>query len=280
MTSLDYRIKFAKSIKYKRGGSDKLLKLRMYPTLHFFNFNIDSYSILSCIAIITATCLIRYELKRLHFPRFLFIELLLVGVIPGFIGSKLYYCLSNWNEFIADPSSIIFSFYGSGWFGGFFLGGLSIVIFLKIRNYPVLKTLDVIIPALPCAQAVGRLGCFFSGDGCYGVPSDLPWAMAFPNGLVPTEIKVHPTPLYETIIYFSVFILLWKLRKKEIPAGFKLSQYLVIASIGRFAVEFIRLNPDFFLGLTLPQIASILSILLGISIVLSKSIKEGSLQIK
>jgi len=252
----------------------------MYPTFHFFTFNFDSYSILYGSAIIITAFLIRYELKRHNFPPFLFVEILLVGIISGLIGSKLYYCFSNWNEFIADPSSIIFSFYGSGWFGGFFLGGLSIVLFLKIRNYAVLKTLDVIIPALPCAQAIGRLGCFISGDGCYGVPSDLPWAMAFPNGLVPTDIKVHPTPLYEIIIYFSVFILLWTLRKKETPAGFKLSLYLVIASNGRFAVEFFRLNPELFLGLTLPQIASSLSIILGISMVLSKSIKRGSLQIK
>jgi phosphatidylglycerol:prolipoprotein diacylglycerol transferase len=54
------------------------------------------------------------------------------------------------------------------------------------------------IPLTP-AYRISRLGCLLSGDGTYGKPTSVPWAMSFPNGVVPTDFPVHPTPLYETL---------------------------------------------------------------------------------
>lgn len=251
----------------------------MFQTLRLFSFNFDIYSIFYSCAIVTAAFLIRRELNRHHFPPLLFIEILLVGTFAGFIGSKLYFCVSGWNEVMRDPAGFFFSIHGSGWFGGLFLGGLSVLLFLRLNKYSVLAVLDAVIPAVPLAQAIGRLGCFLSGDGCYGVPSDMPWAMAFPDGLVPTYDKVHPTPLYELITCALVFALLWKLRRKEMPAGFKLSIYLAISGAGRFVVEFYRCNREIFLGLTLPQVASILSILSGFFIILNGRIAKRNFKI-
>jgi prolipoprotein diacylglyceryltransferase len=75
------------------------------------------------------------------------------------------------------------------------------------------------------------------------------------------------------IIGICVFLLLWKLRKKETPRGLKLGLYLILASLGRFAVEFYRLNPKVLLGFTVPQIIACLSIMLGVFVLLSEKLR-------
>lgn len=239
----------------------------MFPTIHVSIYSFDTYSLFYGCALLISSILIRNELKKHQYPKYFFIELLLVACISGFIGSKIYGSLSYWNEFRADPISFFFNINGSGWFGGFFLAWICISLFLKMKNFPILRTVDIIIPALPLAQAIGRLGCFLSGDGCYGIPTNLPWGMAFPNGLVPTEARVHPTPLYEMIIYLTAFVFLWNLRRKGTPPGYKLGLYLIIAGIGRFLVEIYRTNPRILIGLSFPQLASFFIFLIGISMI-------------
>jgi len=125
---------------------------------------------------------------------------------------------------------------------------------------------------------VGRIGCLLSGDGDYGVPTSLPWGMSFPNGLVPTTARVHPTPIYEFVVACVIATVLWKLGKRQLASpnappeslapshGFVFSAYLVLTGLARFLVEFIRINPRSFLGLTNAQLGSLLSIVAGIAI--------------
>lgn len=247
----------------------------MYPFIHILDFEIKSYIVLYLIAFIVATFLLKHELKRNNYPRYLYATLMIVGLITGIIGSKIYYLFITWNESILNPFGIIFNISGSGWYGGFILGGISIVLTLKIKKLPVLKILDVLIPIVPICQVIGRLGCFLAGC-CQGIPSDVPWALSYQNGLYPADVKVHPAPLYEMFVSICVFWLLWKLRKKETPTGLKLGLYLILASLGRFAVEFYRLNPKVLLGFTVPQIIACLSIMLGVFIIINVKRKDAN----
>jgi phosphatidylglycerol:prolipoprotein diacylglycerol transferase len=111
--------------------------------------------------------------------------------------------------------------------------------------------------------AIGRIGCQVSGDGDYGIHSDLPWAMAYPKGTVPTTDTVHPTPIYETLTIGLVALLLWHLRDR-LTGGRLFALYLVLAGVERLLVEFIRRNDEVALGLTLPQLFSIGLIIFGI----------------
>jgi len=108
-------------------------------------------------------------------------------------------------------------------------------------------------PALAFGYAVGRIACQFAGDGTYGQPSDLPWAMAYPNGEVPTTVRVHPTPVYETLAGLLFFAVLWRFRDRLSPHRL-FGLYLLLAGSGRFLVEFIRRNDEVVLGLTQPQL--------------------------
>jgi phosphatidylglycerol:prolipoprotein diacylglycerol transferase len=118
------------------------------------------------------------------------------------------------------------------------------------------------------AHAIGRIGCQLAGDGDWGKESTLPWAMAYPNAIIgwdyPAGVRVHPTPIYEMILYTLVFAFLWSRRKRPHPDGSLFWQYLILAPAARFAVEFVRINRPYLFGLTQAQLFSLLLIAIGI----------------
>jgi len=117
--------------------------------------------------------------------------------------------------------------------------------------------LDATAPALAVGYAIGRIGCQLAGDGCYGIPTDLPWGMAYPQGVVPPLEKVHPTPVYETLMGLMIFGLLWGMRKRFPQPGLAFCLYLVLAGLAHFLVEFIRRNPKLLWGLSDDQLISL-----------------------
>jgi len=123
---------------------------------------------------------------------------------------------------------------------------------------------DAVAPGLAIAYTIARIGCFLVGDD-YGVPSDLPWAMAFPKGLPPTTERVHPTQIYEIILMGAVFIYLWKVRKKTVPTGWLFSIFLILAGLERFLIEIVRATtPSPIPHLSLAQLMSIGMIIIGV----------------
>jgi phosphatidylglycerol:prolipoprotein diacylglycerol transferase len=193
---------------------------------------------------------------------------LIIGIagISGLVGARLYHVLESPRDLIADPSLLI-SRFGFAWFGGF-LGGFVALIFLA-RHYhiPVLEFMDLCSPAAAAGYAIGRIGCLLSGDGDYGVPTKLPWGMSFPNGVVPTAEHVHPTPIYEFLIWLLIAVILWQMGKKTLSGeapGKVFCIYLILTGVARFLIEFIRINPRSFLGMSNAQTASLVSIILGI----------------
>ena len=119
----------------------------------------------------------------------------------------------------------------------------------KAVNVSILTIFDAGSPAAALGYGIGRIGCFLSGDGDYGIPTSLPWGMSFPNGLVPTTQRVHPTPIYELIVACAIAWWLWRMRitnrstraQRETRQVF--AAYLILTGVARFLVEFIRINP-------------------------------------
>ncbi len=132
---------------------------------------------------------------------------------------------------------------------------------------PVLTTVDCIAPGLVLAHGIGRIGCQLAGDGDWGTETTLPWGMAYPNAIVgwpyPPGVRVHPAPLYELIAYTLIFAVLWSIRKRTYPDGTIFWLYLVMAPIARFLIEFIRVNPPVFLGLSQSQLISAGLVMIG-----------------
>ena len=111
--------------------------------------------------------------------------------------------------------------------------------------------------------AIGRIGCQLSGDGDYGVPTNLPWGMSYPDGVVPTTERVHPAPVYEMLACFAIFAYLWRRRLRNPPTGDLFGRYLILSAIVRFLIEFVRRNPDWLVGLTTAQWMSIGCVIVG-----------------
>jgi prolipoprotein diacylglyceryl transferase len=194
---------------------------------------------------------------------------LIIGVagLAGLIGARLYHVLESPAEFFANPWPQLFSRFGFAWFGGF-LGGFIALVFLARRSkIPLLQFLDICSPAACVGYAIGRIGCLLSGDGDYGKPTSLPWGMSFPNGVVPTTDRVHPTPLYEFFIWLAIAAFLWHMGSKALRGpkakGEIFCNYLLLTGVARFLIEFLRINPRSFFGLSNAQAASLVSILLG-----------------
>jgi prolipoprotein diacylglyceryl transferase len=238
----------------------------MIPYLHIGPLTIPTFGLMVALALITSGYVLQADFDRRGMKADAFLMITIAG-LAGIFGAKLYHLLESPAEFFADPFHLFFSRYGFAWFGGF-LGGFGAMLLLGRRaKLPLLEFLDACSPAASFGYAIGRIGCFLSGDGDYGRPTSLPWGMSFPNGVVPTTDRVHPAPLYELIIWCAIGALLWHLGSKALRGpkakGEIFCNYLILTGIARFLVEIIRINPRSFLGMSNAQVVSLLSIVAG-----------------
>jgi len=205
------------------------------------------------------------ETKRKKLSEKAVSNMFLATMIGGIVGAKILYLFENvpLGDLIRHPITHLLSRGGLTFYGGF-LGALILVWIIANKNKISMWTVgDLAAPALALAYSIGRIGCLLVGDD-YGVPSNLPWAMAFPQGLPPTTETVHPTQIYEIIIMFIAFLYIWKIRTKIRPAGWLFSIYLIIAGFERFFVEFVRNTTDSPVpGLSVAQVMALGLIIVG-----------------
>ncbi|HQJ74244.1 MAG TPA: prolipoprotein diacylglyceryl transferase, partial [Bacteroidota bacterium] len=212
-----------------------------------------------------ASYLLTLELKRVNLNVNIASEITTIALIFGIIGAKLFHLFEYWDEFINDPL-MAFSPAGLTFYGGFLLATLAIFIYIKRKKLSFLQIADLNAPGLALAYGIARIGCHLSGDGDYGIVSNLPWAYSYAKGTVPTPpgVTVHPTPIYELIAGILIFMFLWSKRKKYNVNGKLFFVYLILTAIARFLVEIIRINPRLLLGLSEAQIISIILIIISI----------------
>jgi prolipoprotein diacylglyceryl transferase len=238
----------------------------MIPYIHLGPLSLPTFGLMVATALLCAAYILDAEFKRRKLQADAF---LIIGVagLAGIAGARLYHVLESPSEFFADPWPYIFSRVGFAWFGGFLGGFVALILLARSAKIPLLEFLDACSPAGAAGYAIGRIGCFLSGDGDYGIPTTLPWGMTFPNGIVPTTERVHPTPLYEFFIWLVIAAFLWHMGTKALRGpkakGEIFANYLILTGAARFLIEFIRINPRSFLGLSNAQTASVASILFG-----------------
>ena len=150
----------------------------MYPTIIDFGpVGIHSYGLMLATAFITSVFVIQYELKRRGFVPDVAATIVVAAAIGGIVGAKIYAALLDGRITLSE----LISTSGLVWYGGFIGGFLGILIVIVRSPNPTLATIDIIGPTLLLGYGIGRIGCLLAGDGDYGPPSDLPWAMAFPE---------------------------------------------------------------------------------------------------
>lgn len=239
----------------------------MYPELDLGPVTLQTFGICFALAFIGAGAVIARRFAELGRPPDWAYEMAFSALVGGLIGSRLDFIIQNYDDVSDDLLGNIFSGSGLVWFGGLVGGAAGVLLWAWRRGYLRLELLDVFAPAGAFGYAIGRVGCQLSGDGDYGIPWDGPWAMAYPEGTVPTDVPVHPTPIYETLAMGILAIFLWRLRDRFRP-GALFALYLVLSGLERLLVEFIRRNDDVLAGLTLAQLISVAMMLAGAALFL------------
>lgn len=187
------------------------------------------------------------------------------------MGAKLLWVVEHLAE---EPlADLLLSRGGMSWFGGFAGGLLAGLWLMRRRQLPVMAVLAAATPGLALGHAIGRIGCFLVGDD-YGRPSDLPWAVAFPGGLPPTTVPVHPTQLYEMAALLPVAFMLVRWRRQGRPDRFVLGAYLTLAGALRFLIELVRVNERVALGLSVAHFASLSVATVGIGLLLTRQLSR------
>ena len=175
----------------------------MVPFLRFGPILVPTFGLMIAAAMVVAYFVLRADMARrgLAAKDTTTAEMFVaVPALVGIVGAKIYHVLETPSELFADPLGQLFSRYGLAWFGGFIAGFVGVCVLARRNKLPLLEIFDAGSAAAAIGYGLGRIGCLVSGDGDYGIPTSLPWGMSFPHGLVPTDERVHPTPIYELIV--------------------------------------------------------------------------------
>ena len=264
----------------------------MYPiifdfgVISIFGFEfhpvINSYGFMLMMAFYSCYYFLNKDLNRLGYDAKLASDIVFAAAVGGILGSKIYYLIENFERVKADPTGMIFSGAGLVFLGGLMGGTLGVTYVIKKNKLSWIKFADIVAPLLILGYAVGRVGCLLVGDD-YGLPTNVPWGLAFPNGLPPSTysvfqsyypwvnlegfspgvLKVHPTQIYESVIGFGIFYYLYQKRSKVVIVGSLFFTYLIFAGVERFFIEFLRVNSKYLFGLSGSQLISLIMILIG-----------------
>lgn len=236
----------------------------MYPVaLRLGSFEISSFGVLVGLGAVLGLVLLRREMARSGLEARRGQEAAIVALLGGMAGAKLLFVLEHAQEPLRET---LLARGGLSWFGGLLGGLVAGILAVHRERLPLLATLSAAAPAVALGQAIGRVGCFLVGDD-YGKPSSLPWAVAFPRGLPPTDVPVHPTQLYETAGLLLVTALLLRWRHRAVADRTIVARYLLMAGALRFGIEFVRVNPRVVDGLSLAHLISAAAVLVGLALV-------------
>lgn len=228
-------------------------------------------------------------------PHELMSNMIVWAAVWGFFGAKIFDNLEHWDTFVADPIGGLLSFSGLTFYGGLICGGAAVLYIANKNGVKPLHMLDVGGPGMMLAYSVGRIGCHMSGDGDWGIVNlhakpiswlpDWLWAYTYPNNVAQegTHIAncvgkfcselpqpVWPTPIYEVIMAFILFLVLWSLRKKINTPGSMFGIYLILAGVERFFIELIRVNSKyhvFGLSFTQAELISTIMVISGVALI-------------
>ena len=192
--------------------------------------------------------------------------------ILGFVCGKILFCIVEWRAFFQNPWSVLGT-NGFVVYGGIMGGILVAYLWCCKRKLPFWEYFDVVLPSVALVQGFGRIGCFLAGC-CYGRETDAWYGIAFTHSdFAPNDVKLIPTQLISSAGLFLIAgILIWYARKPR-KVGVTGAWYLILYSIGRFLVEFLRDDDRGAVGgLSTSQFISVFMLIAGI-IVLMRSLK-------
>ena len=245
----------------------------MHPVLAKFGpLTVYSYGAMVAFGFGLAALLIYKRAPRFGLDKDRMLDAAVIILIAGIIGARLLYVFLNINYYAAYPLELFnLSKGGLVWYGGFLTAFITLIWYAKRKRLNFWNVADLIAPYIALAQGFGRIGCFLNGC-CYGieVPPNFPLCVVFPG----ERIARIPTELYSSLALFIIFLILLAWQERRRFAGEIFLGYLLLYSVKRFLIEFLRGdNPRFFYGLTLSQVISI-AVFFTAAAILAKKVIE------
>ncbi len=249
----------------------------MKPEIEIIGISIKTFGVMFALGFLACGAVIARRLRELGKPVDWSYEIVFAALLGGVVGARGYYVIQNYHQVEHNLLGSVFSGSGLVWYGGAIGGAIGVLAWMIWRGALELRMLDLCATALALGYGIGRIGCQVSGDGDYGIRSSLPWAMGYPHGTLPTPpgVRVQPTPIYETVTMCVLAYLLWQLRDRVRP-GVVLALYCIGSGLERFLVEFIRRNNEVLVGLTAPQLESLVLCVIGL-VCLGIMIRRGGM---
>lgn len=237
------------------------------------------YGLIVLAAIVSGVWIGTREARRRGFADEAIQDTAIWGVAGGLLGARLFHVLDHWGHtFSANPIRALYIWEGGlAIWGGVVGGVLAVAILARRRGWRLPLLLDSAAPGLVLAQAIGRFACIITGDAM-GKATTGPFGFAYtnPNALVP-ELGVYytPMPVYEIIANLAIFALLWKLRKRDWPAGLLFLVYLSLYSLERLLLGFTSSYQILAFGLTQSQIIALAGLALTLPLIYLKGLRAS-----
>ncbi|MCI6813157.1 MAG: prolipoprotein diacylglyceryl transferase [Lachnospiraceae bacterium] len=200
---------------------------------------IRGYGLMIGLGIVAAILLGEYRAKKRGLNGEAIYGLTFFAVVTGFAAAKLLFILTQWENFLKNPKAYL-SFEGFVVFGGIIGAILSLYLYCRVKKLDLLDYLDLMAPSVALAQAFGRVGCFLAGC-CYGRETDSCIGVVFTHSAyAPNGVKLLPTQLFMSAGDLLLMLILLWYSSKERMKGRTTMLYLILYSLGRFALEFLR----------------------------------------
>ncbi|MFH1227053.1 MAG: prolipoprotein diacylglyceryl transferase family protein [Planctomycetota bacterium] len=261
-------------------------------------FGVSWHGVFMFVGVAAAVVLVAWWARREHIDPDVVYSVAVWAVISGIVGAKIVHVIDYWDFYSQNPMQIFsrsgIAIYGALLFG--FLGGAAYIqgrqllgriysaersswlkslvgqriaqgylkgtMYAKFKDLSIGHLADVTAPALLIAQTIGRIGCAMIGDHP-STRTDLPWGFVYSHpdslsnqkwGLLPS----HPVIAYEMIWSMVVLAIIWKLRGRLAPPGMLFALYLMLYSLGRFFIQFLRFDKVWFAGLSEAHIIALI----------------------
>src|SRR6266853_320292 len=252
-----------------------MIRVNWDPTPYLGPIPIKWYGLNFLVAFVLSGFLVRQWAPRWGFSK-IQIESLLASLLVGtIIGARIYFVVQNdFGDYLSHPWRIAALWEGGlAFFGGLAGGILAAYLYARRHGLSFLRLGDLFAPAMPIGGAVGRISCGLDGMD-YGTPTSLPWGIAYENqkSFAPIDgVSRHPDQFYELLGDMIIAADLIKIRRK-LPEGAAFFLYLVLFSVLRFFLFFVRGNvPEVLLGLKNGQWTALVILAVALPLVLRGS---------